>query len=72
MMASSFRPHPSALYLLLDKDAPLSTALERGLWPGVDGCFSTRTTYDHFYYFFSAMGLAFATFAVEKMIVEPK
>ena len=47
-------------------------ALERGLRPGVDGCLSTRTTYDQFSFSKGAMDLALVTFAVEKRIVGPK
>jgi hypothetical protein len=43
-------------------------ALARGLWQGVDGCVGTRTTYEQFSFFQSAMTLALVTFAVEKMI----
>jgi hypothetical protein len=43
-------------------------ALERGLWPGVDGYLSARTTYGQFYSFFSAMDWALVTFTAEKMI----
>ena len=46
----------------------MSRALERGLWPGVAGCLSTRTTYGQFCSFFSAMDLALVRFAVEKRI----
>jgi hypothetical protein len=44
-------------------------ALERGLWPGVDGCLSARTTYDQLWSFFSAIDLALVTFAVEKSLL---
>ncbi len=46
----------------------MSTALERGLWPGVVGCLSTRTFYDQFSFSHSAINLALVTFAVERMI----
>jgi hypothetical protein len=47
-------------------------ALERTIWPAVEGCLSKRTTYGLSSFFSSAAVCAFATFAVEKMIVEPK
>jgi hypothetical protein len=44
----------------------MMAAFESGLWPGVDGYPSARTTYGQFYSFFSAMDLALVTFAVGK------
>jgi hypothetical protein len=44
----------------------MMAAVERGLWPGVDGCFSKRTTYDRFSFSKSAINLALVTFAAEK------
>jgi hypothetical protein len=43
-------------------------AFERGLWQDVAGCVGTRTTYDQFLFFQSAIVLALVTFAVEKRI----
>jgi hypothetical protein len=51
---------------LLDQYARRMVAVERGVWPGVEGCVGARTTYVQFYFFFSAMNLALVTFAVEK------
>jgi hypothetical protein len=39
-------------------------ALERGLWPGVDGCHSKWTTYDQSYSLTGAIDFAFATFVL--------
>jgi hypothetical protein len=50
----------------------MSRAVDRGLKPGVNGCLSTRTTYDQFSFSNSAIDLGLVTFAVEKMIVGPK
>jgi hypothetical protein len=44
----------------------MSTALKRGLWPGVDGCLSKRPTYGQCYFLTGAVDLALVTFAVEK------
>ena len=60
-------PGPSARSI-----CAMMAALERGLWPGVAGCLSARTTYDQFSLSPSAMDLALVTFAVEKRIVGPK
>jgi len=54
-------PVPSATLI-----CAMSRALERGLKPGVDGCLSTRTTYDQFSFSNSAVNLALVRFAVEK------
>jgi hypothetical protein len=44
----------------------MMAAVERGLWPGVDGRVETWTNYDQFSLSKSAIDLALATFAVEK------
>jgi hypothetical protein len=36
----------------------MMAAVERGLWPGVDGCVGTRTIYDQFPFSKSAIDLA--------------
>jgi hypothetical protein len=47
----------------------MMAALERGLWPGVAGCLSTRTIYDQFLLSNSAIDLALVTFTVENACV---
>jgi hypothetical protein len=46
----------------------MMAAFERGLWPGVAGRVSIRTTYDRPSLKKSAMDLALVTFAVETML----
>ena len=46
----------------------MSAVMSTGLWPGVDGCLSARTTYGQFSFSKSAIKLALVTFAVETMI----
>ena len=45
----------------------MSTALDRGLKPGVDAGLTALATYDQFYFQNSAVDLALVTFAVKKM-----